>query len=43
MRTIRRSELDGAVREGILDAAQADLLVAFMAGDAAAPSRASTP
>jgi hypothetical protein len=43
MRTIRRSELDGAVREGILDAAQADLLVAFMAGDAAAPSGGAEP
>src|SRR6266705_2846326 len=36
MRTIRRSELDGAVREGILSPAQADRLVAFLAGSAAA-------
>jgi len=36
MTTIRRSELDGAVREGILDARQADRLVAFLAGGAAA-------
>ena len=40
MATIRRSELDGAVREGILSAPQADRLVAFMAGGAApAPGR----
>ena len=38
MGTIRRSELDGAVREGILDARQADRLVAFLAGTAAAPA-----
>src|SRR6266571_4535893 len=36
MSTIRRSELDGAVREGILSPAQADRLVAFLAGSAAA-------
>ena len=40
MRTIRRSELDGAVREGILNAQQADRLVAFLAGGAAAPALA---
>src|SRR5258708_23874539 len=33
---IRRSELDGAVREGILSAAEADRLVAFLTGSAAA-------
>jgi hypothetical protein len=39
MGTIRRSELDGAVREGILSAAQADRLAAFFAGSAAAVPR----
>jgi hypothetical protein len=40
MTTIRRGELDGAVREGILDARQADRLVAFLAahGTAHAPA-----
>src|SRR6266851_3536487 len=33
---IRRSDLDGAVREGILSTAQADRLIAFLAGTAAA-------
>jgi len=32
MGMIRRSELDGAVREGILSTAQADRLVAFLVG-----------
>src|SRR6266568_2417926 len=36
MGSIRRSELDGAVNAGILSAAQADRLVAFLAGKAAA-------
>jgi len=36
MSMIRRSELDGAVREGILSSAQADRLAAFLAGSAAA-------
>ena len=41
MVTIRRAELDGAVREGILDARQADRLVAFLTGSvAAAPALA---
>jgi len=35
MNTIRRFELDGAVGEGILSPAQADRLVAFLAGSAA--------
>ena len=39
MGTIRRSELDGAVRGGILSAAQADRLVAFLETDATQPSR----
>ena len=34
MGTIRRSELEGAVRAGILSAAQADRLVAFLEGGA---------
>src|SRR2546429_998423 len=38
MGTIRRSELDGAVRGGILSAAQADRLVAFLETDATQPS-----
>src|SRR5438876_2856268 len=36
MKGIRRSDLDGAVREGILSPAQADKLIAFLAGSAAA-------
>jgi len=43
MGTIRRSELDGAVREGILSAAQADRLVAFLEGGAAKPSGGAEP
>ena len=38
MGTIRRSELDGAVRGGILSAAQADRLVAFLETDATQPA-----
>jgi len=38
MGTIGRSELDGAVRERILDAQQADRLVAFLTVSAAATS-----
>src|SRR5437762_14040345 len=38
MGTIRRSDLDGAVRGGILSAAQADRLVAFLETDATQPS-----
>src|SRR5437762_2172631 len=38
MGTIRRSDLDGAVRGGILSAAQADRLVVFLEGDATQPS-----
>jgi hypothetical protein len=41
MATIRRSELDGAVREGILSALQADRLAAHFAGGAAAPASAA--
>jgi len=37
MATIGRTELEGAVREGILDARQAERLVAFLAERAAAP------
>ncbi|TMH73416.1 MAG: hypothetical protein E6H51_10325 [Betaproteobacteria bacterium] len=37
MGTIRRSELDGAVRGGILSAAQADRLAAFLETDATQP------
>ena len=40
MVTIRRSELDGAIREGILSAAQADRLVAYLTG-AASPALAA--
>lgn len=43
MGTIRRSELDGAVREGILSAAQADRLVAFLEGDTTVPSGGAGP
>jgi Ca2+/Na+ antiporter len=43
MGTIRRSELDGAVRGGILDAQQADRLVAFLEGDATLPSGGAGP
>src|SRR5256885_12747810 len=43
MGTIRRSQLDGAVRAGILSAAQADRLVAFLGVDAAQPSGAPGP
>ncbi|HEY6241081.1 MAG TPA: DUF2157 domain-containing protein [Burkholderiales bacterium] len=43
MGTIQRSELDGAVRAGILDAAQADRLLAFLAGDAAKPAGGAEP
>ena len=35
MGSIHRSELEGAVREGILDAQQADRLIAFLAGQVA--------
>lgn len=38
MATIRRSDLEGAIREGILSAVQADRLVAFLAGKPAVPS-----
>ena len=38
MATIRRSDLEDAIREGILSAQQADRLVAFLAGGAAAPA-----
>src|SRR5713101_1455104 len=38
MGTIRRSELDGAVRGGILSAAQADRLVAFLEVEATQPA-----
>jgi hypothetical protein len=38
MATLRRSELEGAVQEGILDAVQADRLVAFLAARGAAPA-----
>jgi hypothetical protein len=37
---IRRSELEPAVREGILDAGQADRLIAFLAAHGAAPASA---
>src|SRR5580765_3684523 len=40
MATIRRADLEGAVREGILDAQQADRLAAFLAAGAAAPAPA---
>src|SRR5256885_16776529 len=43
MGTIRRSELDGAVRAGILGAAQADRLVAFLGVDAQQPAAAAGP
>src|SRR6266581_1549282 len=43
MGTIRRSELDGAVRGGILSAAQADRLVAFLEADVTQPSGAAGP
>src|SRR6267378_4352223 len=43
MGTIRRSELDGAVRGGILSAAQADRLVAFLGADATQPSGGTGP
>src|SRR5260370_32491903 len=43
MGTIRRSELDGAVRGGILSAAQADRLVAFLDADATRPSGGTEP
>jgi len=43
MGTIRRSELDGAVREGILDARQADRLVAFLSGGAGAAPAPAEP
>ena len=43
MGTIRRSELDGAVRGGILSAAQADRLVAFLETDVTQPSGAAGP
>ena len=42
MATIRRTELEGAVREGILDAQQADRLVAFLAERGTTPA-ASEP
>ncbi|TMG72597.1 MAG: DUF2157 domain-containing protein [Betaproteobacteria bacterium] len=40
---IRRSELDGAVREGILSTAQADRLVAFLVGTEAKVPTAAEP
>src|SRR5256885_4004835 len=43
MGTIRRSELDGAVRAGILGAAQADRLGAFLGVDAQQPAAAAGP
>ena len=43
MGTIRRSELDGAVRAGILNAGQADRLAAFLAGSAAATPAGAEP
>ena len=43
MGTIRRSELDGAVRGGILSSAQADRLVAFLGADATQPSGGTGP
>src|SRR5256885_14227790 len=43
MGTIRRSELDGAVRAGILGAAQADRLVAVLGVDAQQPAAAAGP
>src|SRR6266581_70589 len=43
MGTIRRSELDGAVRGGILSAAQADRLVAFLETDTTQPSGGTGP
>jgi len=39
MSIVRRSELDGAVREGILNAQQADRLAAFLAGQQSPPSQ----
>jgi hypothetical protein len=38
MATIRRSDLEGAIHEGILSAAQADRLVAFLAGKLDVPA-----
>jgi len=38
MSIVRRSELDGAVREGILNAQQADRLAAFLSGQQSPPS-----
>jgi len=38
MTTIRSSDLEGAIREGILSPEQAQRLVAFLAGSAAAPT-----
>src|SRR3989442_12151054 len=43
MGTIRRSELDGAVRGGILSAAQADRLAAFLETDSTQPSGGTGP
>jgi Ca2+/Na+ antiporter len=43
MGTIRRAELDGAVRGGILSAEQADRLLAFLEGDATVPSAGTGP
>jgi len=43
MGTIRRSELDGAVRGGILSAAQADRLAAFLEADATQPFIGTEP
>src|SRR2546422_2715418 len=43
MGMIRRSELDGAVREEILSTAQADRLVAFLVGTAAKVPTAAEP
>jgi len=43
MGTIRRTELDGAVRGGILSAAQADQLVAFLETDVTQPAGRAGP
>src|SRR5213596_1148633 len=43
MATIRRSDLDGAVRSGILSTQQADRLAAFLAGPGAAAAADERP
>lgn len=43
MATIRRSDLEGAIREGILSAAQAERLVTFLGGRAADPAALAGP